>query len=120
MLPEPDAVAGPGRARFSAAAPASVSEERAQHPGGAAFSILVDAVELCLQVGASVPPDRNSWFLATQIWICGHGLVGLRIGQRFPFPWPRAEQLLDALLADLGLVGPTPQRMTKKRPTSPR
>ncbi len=106
------------RVLFSAAAPAGVSEERAQHPGGWSFSILVDAVERCLQVGASVPPNRNSWFLATQIWICGHGLVDLRIGQRFPFPWPPAEQLLDALLADLGLVGSTPQRMAKKHPTS--
>lgn len=106
------------RVLFSAAAPAGVSEQRAQHPGGGAFSILVDAVQRCLDANASVPPERSSWFLATQIWISGHGLVDLRIGQRFPFPWPPAEQLLEALLADLGLVGPTPQRTAKKRANS--
>lgn len=97
------------RVLFSAAAPAGVSSERAQHPGGATFSILVDAVQRCLDAGASAPPERSSWFLATEIWICGHGLVDLRIGQRFPFPWPPAEQLLDALLADLGLFAPPPR-----------
>lgn len=94
------------RVLFSAAAPAGVSRERAQHPGGPSFSLLVDAIQGCLDAGAPVPPDRDSWFLAAQIWITGHGLVDLRIGQRFPFPWPPPEQLLDAALADLGLSAP--------------
>ena len=106
------------RVLFSAAAPAGVSEERAQHPAGAAFSILLDAVQRCLDAGASVPPGRTSWFLATQIWISGHGLVDLR-GQRFPFPWPPAAQLLDAVLADVGLSGPMPQRTATSHPEPP-
>jgi AcrR family transcriptional regulator len=94
------------RVLFSAAAPAGISQERAAHPGGPAFTLLVDSVQHCVDAGAPVSAGRSSWFLAAQIWICGHGLVDLRIGQRFPFPWPAAEDLLDALLADLGLLGP--------------
>ena len=96
------------RVLFSAAGPAGVSEERAKHPAGPAFSILLEAVERCLEAGAPVAQDRTSWFLTTQIWISGHGLVDLSVVEHFPFPWPPVEQLLDALLADLGLSGPSP------------
>ena len=102
------------RVLFSAAAPAGVSRERAQHPGGASYSLLVDAVQRCLDAGALAPPERSSGFLAAQIWICGHGMVDLRIGQRFPFPWPEADQLLDAVLADLGLSVPASAPPAKK------
>jgi AcrR family transcriptional regulator len=96
------------RVLFSAAAPAGVSHVRADHPGVPSFSLLLDAVDRCLAAGAPVPPDRTSWFLVAQIWIAGHGMVDLRIGQRFPFPWPPVEDLLDAVLADLGLTAPGP------------
>ena len=102
------------RVLFSAAHPAGVSRQRAQHPGWPSFSLLIDAVQRCLDAGAPVPRDRSSWFVVAQIWICGHGLVDLRIGQRFPFPWPPAEQLLDALLTDLGLSRPAPSRAARK------
>jgi AcrR family transcriptional regulator len=113
------AEAHPGHYRvlFSAAAPAGVSQERSQHPGGPSFSVLLDAVQRCLDAGAPVPAGRTAWFLVAQIWISGHGLVDLRIGQRFPFPWPPADELLDALLTDLGLARPRP-RGTAKTPAA--
>ncbi len=104
------------RVLFSAAAPAGVSEERARHPGGPSFSLLLEAVQRCLDSGAQAPSGRSAWFLAAQVWISGHGLVDLRIGQRFPFPWPPAEELLDALLTDFGLSRPLPPRTAKKLP----
>ena len=94
------------RVLLSAAAPAGITEDREQHPGAPSFYLLVDAIQRCLDAGAAVARGRDSWFLAAQVWISGHGLVDLRIGQRFPFPWPPAEDLIDALLADLGLSGP--------------
>jgi hypothetical protein len=39
----------------------------------------------------------------------------LRIGQRFPFPWPPAEALLEALLDDLGLSRPAPKQSRRGR-----
>ncbi len=110
------AEAHPGHYRvlFSAAGPAGVSEDRAQHPGGPSFSLLLEAVQRCIDAGAPAPSDRTAWFLAAQVWISGHGLVDLRIGQRFPFPWPPADELLDALLTDLGLSRPRPRRAAKK------
>ena len=102
------------RVLFSAAAPAGISRQRDEHPGGPAFTLLVDAVERCLDAGATVAPGRTSWFLAVQILISGHGLVDLRIGQRFPFPWPPADELLDAHLTDLGLA-PTPVRPDRRK-----
>ncbi len=89
---------------FSAPAPAGITNDPSRHPGAATFFVLVEAVQRCLDLCASAEPDRDAWFLALQVWLWGHGLVNLRIGQRFPFPWPPAETLLDAVLADLGLV----------------
>lgn len=104
------------RVLFSAAGPAGVTEERAQHPGGPSFTLLLDTIQRCLDAGAHVPPGRDSWFLAAQMWITGHGLIDLRYGQRFPFPWPPPETLLDALLADLGLAGrPSDTRRRTRR-----
>lgn len=94
------------RVLFSAAAPAGVGDDPEHHPGAPVFLALVAAVQRCLDAGACADAARDSWFLALQIWLSGHGLVDLRIGQRFPFPWPPAEAVLDAVLADLGLVAP--------------
>ena len=94
------------RVLFSAAAPAGMSDDPANHPGAPTFFALVAAVQRCLDAGAPADSARDSWFLALQLWLSGHGLVDLRIGQRFPFPWPPAEIVLDAILADLGLAGP--------------
>ena len=91
------------RVLFSAAAPAGVTEDPTSHPGAPTFLALVDLVQRCLDAGAEPQPGRDSWFLALQVWLSGHGLVDLRIGQRFPFPWPPGELLLDAILADLRL-----------------
>ena len=97
----------PGHYRmlFSAAAPAGVTEDPGQHPGAPTFLALVELVQGCLYAGADPQPGRDSWFLALQVWLSGHGLLDLRIGQRFPFPWPPGEMLLDAILADLRLSG---------------
>jgi len=108
------------RVLFTAAGAAGISAERAQHPGGPAYSLLVNAVEHCLAAGAPASPERSSWFLAVQILISGHGLVDLHTVQHFPFPWPPPEQLLDALLADLGLSGPSPRRTAKSARTKAR
>ena len=94
------------RVLFSAAAPAGVTDDPTQHPGGPTFFALVAAVQRCLDAGAPTDAARDSWFLALQLWLSGHGMVDLRIGRRFPFPWPPVETVLDAVLADLGLVGP--------------
>ena len=91
------------RVLFSAAAPAGVTEDPTSHPGAPTFLALVELVQRCLDAGAEPQPGRDSWFLALQVWLSGHGLVDLRIGQRFPFPWPPGELLLDAVLADLRL-----------------
>ena len=91
------------RVLFSAAAPAGVTDEATSHPGAPTFLALVEIVQRCLDAGAEPQPGRDSWFLALQVWLSGHGLVDLRIGQRFPFPWPPGEVLLDAVLADLRL-----------------
>ena len=94
------------RVLFSAAAPAGIGDDPEHHPGAPTFFALVEAVQRCLDAGAPADAARDSWFLALQIWLSGHGLVDLRIGQRFPFPWPPADAVLDAVLADLGLVAP--------------
>ena len=99
------------RVLFSAAAPAGVTEDPTSHPGAPTFLALVDLVQRCLDAGAEPQPGRDSWFLALQVWLSGHGLVDLRIGQRFPFPWPPGELLLDAILADL--------RLSRSGPPSP-
>ncbi|MGI8809068.1 MAG: TetR/AcrR family transcriptional regulator [Acidimicrobiales bacterium] len=95
------------RVLFSAAAPAGVTDDPAHHPGGLTFFALVGAVQRCLDAGAPTDAARDSWFLALQLWLSGHGMVDLRIGQRFPFPWPPPETVLDAVLNDLGLAGPS-------------
>lgn len=98
------------RVLFSAAAPAGVGDDSETHPGAPTFLALVTAVQRCLDAGAPADAARDSWFLALQLWLSGHGLVDLRIGQRFPFPWPPAEDVLDAILADLGLTAPARRR----------
>lgn len=94
------------RVLFSAAAPAGVGDDPAHHPGGPTYYALVSTVQRCLDAGAAADAARDSWFLALQLWLSGHGMVDLRIGQRFPFPWPPVETVLDAVLVDLGLAGP--------------
>lgn len=96
----------PGHYRviFSAAAPEALADDPLGHPGARTFYLLVELVQRCLESGAKAEPGRDSWFLALQFWLSGHGLVDLRLGRRFPFPWPPSETLLDAMLNDLGLA----------------
>jgi AcrR family transcriptional regulator len=92
------------RVLFSAPAPAGITDDPREHPGAPTFFALVEIVQRCLDAGAPAEQSRDSWFLALQVWLSGHGLVDLRIGRRFPFPWPPAEVLLDAVLHDLKLT----------------
>jgi AcrR family transcriptional regulator len=92
------------RVLFSAPAPAGITDDPLEHPGAPTFFALVEIVQRCLDAGAPAERNRDSWFLALQVWLSGHGLVDLRIGRRFPFPWPPAEVLLDAVLHDLKLT----------------
>lgn len=103
------------RVLFSAAAPAGISDDPETHPGAPTFFALVTAVQHCLDAGAPADAARDAWFLALQLWLSGHGLVDLRIGQRFPFPWPPAEDVLDAILADLGLTAPVRRGRSRSR-----
>lgn len=92
------------RVLFSAPAPAGITDDPQEHPGAPTFFALVEIVQRCLDAGAAAERSRDSFFLALQVWLSGHGLVDLRIGRRFPFPWPAADVLLDAVLHDLGLT----------------
>ncbi|MEJ7725442.1 MAG: TetR/AcrR family transcriptional regulator [Actinomycetes bacterium] len=78
---------------------------RTEHPGAGSFRALVEAVQRCLDAGAhDVAEDRDSYFLAIQLWAWMHGLIDLRIGKP-EMRWPAVETLLDATLSDLGLSG---------------
>jgi len=81
------------------------------HPGTASFFALVDAVQRCIDAGARASAsasaerdDRDSYFLAIQLWAWMHGFVDLRISKP-EMPWPASDALLTATLADLGLSG---------------
>ncbi len=75
---------------------------KTDHPGAASFFALVDAVQRCLDAGASAAADRGSFFLAIQLWAWMHGIIDLRISKP-EMPWPASGTLLDATLSDLGL-----------------
>lgn len=77
---------------------------KTDHPGAASFFALVDAVQRCLDAGARPDDGRDSFFLAIQLWAWMHGLIDLRISKP-EMPWPAADALLDATLADLELAG---------------
>jgi len=79
------------------------------HPGHASFLALVDAVQRCLEVRPRAAPERDSFFLAVQLWAWMHGLIDLRISKP-EMPWPAIETLLSATLSDLGLSGQQPGR----------
>lgn len=95
------------RVLFSAAAlgPKGVGTYgKTDHPGAASFIALVDAVQRCLDAGARAGTERDSYFLAIQLWAWMHGLIDLRISKP-EMPWPAVDTLLDATLSDLGLSG---------------
>jgi AcrR family transcriptional regulator len=73
------------------------------HPGASSFFALVDAIQRCLDAGSR--SDRDSFFLAVQLWTTLHGIVDLRISKP-ELPWPATDALLAATLSDLGLTRP--------------
>ena len=65
--------------------------------------LAADAVQRCLDAGAHVgPADRDSFFVAIQLWAWLYGLVDLCISKP-EMPWPAVDTLLDAMLSDRGL-----------------
>jgi AcrR family transcriptional regulator len=89
---------------FRTVAPAGITVDSAEHPAVPGFFVVVEAIQRCIKAGAAVPAGRDSIYLALQLWLFAHGLVDLRTVSHFPFPWPPAEELLDAHLRDLGLT----------------
>lgn len=76
---------------------------RAEHPGAASFIALVDAVQRCLDSTSANEAQRDSRFVATQLWASLHGLTDLRISKP-EMPWPSNDRLLAATLSDLRLT----------------
>lgn len=65
-----------------------------EHPGAAAFRMLVEAVGACLRA----PSQAAALVLATELWASLHGMVDLRITKP-EMPWPDPGDLVDAALA---------------------
>ena len=94
------------RVLFSAAAlgPKGIGTYgKTDHPGASSFIALVDSVQRCLDAGARPGGERDSFFLAIQLWAWMHGLIDLRISKP-EMPWPAVGTLLDATLFDLALT----------------
>jgi AcrR family transcriptional regulator len=73
---------------------------RRPHPGAAAFTELVAAIQRCLNAGAQT--RRPSVFLAFQLWCLLHGMNDLRAGKP-ELPWPDADEMIGHYLVSLGL-----------------
>jgi AcrR family transcriptional regulator len=80
---------------------------RRPHPGAAAFTDLIAAIQRCLNAGAQT--RRPSVFLAFQLWCLLHGMTDLRAGKP-EMPWPGADEMIDHLLVSLGLRATRPAR----------
>jgi AcrR family transcriptional regulator len=79
-----------------------------EHPraGAVSFFALVEAIQRCLDAGAE--SDRDSSFLAVELWTVLHGVVDLRI--TYPdLPWPPPEEITDAVRTQAGLRMPDPE-----------
>lgn len=71
-------------------------------PGGSAFAILMDAIQACVDSGASV--STQPYEDAMAVWVALHGYVGLRSG--IPeIPWPADDALLDGIVDRLAGLG---------------
>jgi AcrR family transcriptional regulator len=83
----------------------SASGERPR-AGAVSFFALVEAIQRCLNAGAE--SDRDSSFLAVELWTVLHGVVDLHI--TYPdLPWPPAEEITDAVRAQAGLAKADPE-----------
>jgi hypothetical protein len=71
------------------------------HPGAGVLHDLFASVERCLALRGRAPGETG--FVALQLWTSLHGFVDLRISKP-EIDWPPAEQLVDTLLAQLGLA----------------
>jgi AcrR family transcriptional regulator len=89
--------------RGAGAGSGSPGEPRA---GAVSFFALVKAIQRCLDAGAK--SDRDSSFLAVELWTVLHGVVDLRL--TYPdLPWPSAEDITDAVRTQAGLGTPDPE-----------
>jgi AcrR family transcriptional regulator len=75
---------------------------RGPHAGAGAFTGLIADIQRCLNAGART--RRPAPFLAFQLWSLLHGMVDLRAGKP-EMPWPGNAEMIDNLLACLGLGG---------------
>jgi AcrR family transcriptional regulator len=75
-----------------------------------AFQLLVNAIQACVDAGASNSTDPFGD--ATAIWVAMHGYAGL-YPSRPAFPWPATEATLDRIVS--ALAGLTEPPSAKKR-----
>lgn len=69
--------------------------ENGTMPGIAAFTMLLDAVQACIDVGAFRPD--NALLVATGLWAVVHGVTSLQISMS-GFPWVGGDELLEHVL----------------------
>lgn len=82
------------------------AETRADDPGAAAFNLLVEAIQACVDAGGSASTDASGD--ATALWAGLHGYATLHAA-RPAFPWPAGTALTDHLIVALARI-PTPER----------
>jgi AcrR family transcriptional regulator len=76
--------------------------------GAESFALLVQAIENCVQAGASASTDAVAD--ATAVWVALHGTVTLRTA--LPgFPWPEPAQFVRQFVLSLAHVTAAPDRL---------
>jgi AcrR family transcriptional regulator len=71
-------------------------EARTDDPGAAAFDLLVEGIQACIDAGRSASTD--AFGDATVLWLGLHGYATLRAA-RPAFPWPAGTAVTDHLIA---------------------
>lgn len=72
------------------------TQDNENDPGTAAFNLLVDAIQACIDAGCSA--SRDAAADATALWAGLHGYATLHTA-RPAFPWPAGTALTDHLIA---------------------
>jgi AcrR family transcriptional regulator len=83
-------------------------------PGAETFDDFVEAVQRCIDEGAT--PRGDAFTVTNSLWTGLHGIVSLRLSKP-GFPWPPVEELVDRLLAGVvGLEFPKSPKSRQRRP----